>query len=155
MSSDPSSTPADPLLNASCFDLLLIELVPLAEQLTHRYETSLDTYEPPTQASAAATSTSNPTPALSKQSTTAHPLEQPQQTQQPQQPSDLFREGVYVRLEELGFRVGQGLCERFARDRPRFTDQLDVIKFICKDIWTVAFRKQIDNLKTNHRVCYT
>jgi hypothetical protein len=41
---------------------------------------------------------------------------------------------------------------RFARDRPRFTDNLDVIKFLCKDLWTVLFKKQIDNLKTNHRV---
>lgn len=41
---------------------------------------------------------------------------------------------------------------RFSRDRPRFTDTLDVIKFLCKDIWTLVFRKQIDNLKTNHRV---
>ena len=42
---------------------------------------------------------------------------------------------------------------RFSRDRPRFTDNLDVIKFLCKDLWTILFRKQIDNLKTNHRVC--
>ena len=42
---------------------------------------------------------------------------------------------------------------RFSRDRPRFTDTLDAIKFLCKDLWTLVFRKQIDNLKTNHRVC--
>lgn len=41
---------------------------------------------------------------------------------------------------------------RFSRDRPRFNDTLDVIKFICKDLWTLVFRKQVDNLKTNHRV---
>ena len=41
---------------------------------------------------------------------------------------------------------------RFSRDRPRFADNLDVIKFLCKDLWTLIFRKQIDNLKTNHRV---
>jgi len=41
---------------------------------------------------------------------------------------------------------------RFSRDRPRFTDTLDVIKFLCKDLWTLVFRKQVDNLKTNHRV---
>ena len=41
---------------------------------------------------------------------------------------------------------------RFSRDRPRFVDTLDVIKFLCKDMWTLLFRKQIDNLKTNHRV---
>ena len=43
---------------------------------------------------------------------------------------------------------------RFSRDRPRFTDALDVIKFLCKDLWTLLFRKQIDNLKTNHRVSF-
>lgn len=31
-------------------------------------------------------------------------------------------------------------------------ETLDVIKFICKDLWMIVFRKQIDNLKTNHRV---
>jgi len=40
----------------------------------------------------------------------------------------------------------------FSRDRPRFADTLDMIKFLCKDVWTLVFRKQIDNLKTNHRV---
>lgn len=42
--------------------------------------------------------------------------------------------------------------DRFSRERPRFIDTLDVIKFLCKDMWTLVFRKQIDNLKTNHRV---
>lgn len=41
---------------------------------------------------------------------------------------------------------------RFSRERPRMVETLDVIKFICKDIWMIVFRKQIDNLKTNHRV---
>ncbi|MCJ1471215.1 Trafficking protein particle complex subunit 33 [Pseudocyphellaria aurata] len=64
------------------------------------------------------------------------------------------REAAFRRLEMLGYRVGQGLVERFSRDRPRFTDTLDVIKFLCKDMWTLVFRKQIDNLKTNHRGVY-
>jgi len=34
---------------------------------------------------------------------------------------------------------------------PSRTDPLDTIKFLCKDLWTAVFRKQIDNLKTNHR----
>lgn len=29
-----------------------------------------------------------------------------------------------------------------------------MIKFICKDLWTLVFRKQVDNLKTNHRGVY-
>lgn len=65
---------------------------------------------------------------------------------------DEERDAVFYRLESLGYRVGQGLVERFSRDRPRFSDTLDVIKFLCKDLWTLVFRKQVDNLKTNHRV---
>ncbi|KAB8237855.1 BET3 family protein [Aspergillus alliaceus] len=64
------------------------------------------------------------------------------------------REATFFRLESLGYRVGQGLAERFSRDRPRFTDNLDVIKFLCKDLWTILFKKQVDNLKTNHRGVY-
>ncbi|PRQ33265.1 putative transport protein particle (TRAPP) component [Rosa chinensis] len=33
-----------------------------------------------------------------------------------------------------------------------FTDHLDASKFICKDFWSELFKKQIDNLKINHRV---
>lgn len=94
------------------------------------------------------------------------------------------RDAVFFRLDALGYRVGQGLVERyvyllnmrgeiyvkmgnmekskwevrywwthrFSKDRPRFVDTLDVIKFLCKDLWMLVFRKQIDNLKTNHRV---
>jgi len=64
------------------------------------------------------------------------------------------RERVFYRLDGLGYRVGQGLVERFSRDKPRFQDTLDAIKFLCKDIWIMVFKKQIDNLKTNHRGVY-
>ncbi|XP_038549132.1 trafficking protein particle complex 6b-like isoform X1 [Micropterus salmoides] len=57
-------------------------------------------------------------------------------------------------LESMGFRVGQGLIERLARDSPSFKDELDVMKFICKDFWTKVFRRQIDNLRTNHQGTY-
>ncbi|KAG5288018.1 BET3 family protein [Histoplasma ohiense] len=100
-------------VSVSCLDLLLIELVPMAERLAEELsgmEGTLDEEE--------------------------------------------HREATFYRLEALGFRVGQGLAERFSRDRPRFTDNLDVIKFLCKDFWTILFRKQIDNLKTNHRGVY-
>ncbi|KAG6437503.1 hypothetical protein SASPL_102421 [Salvia splendens] len=55
------------------------------------------------------------------------------------------------RIEAIGFQVGHQLSERYTMDRPRFTDNLDAIKFICKDFWSELFKKQIDNLKTNHR----
>lgn len=43
---------------------------------------------------------------------------------------------------------------RYTMDRPRFSDHLEAIKFICKDFWSELFKKQIDNLKTNHRVIF-
>ncbi|KAL9047338.1 MAG: hypothetical protein Q9206_006831 [Seirophora lacunosa] len=108
--SDPHAT----FLSSSCFDLLLIEMVPLAQQvaaeLSARRKGSSKTFDEEEQ-----------------------------------------REAALQRLDKLGYRVGQGLLERFSRDRPRFADMLDMIKFLCKDLWTLVFRKQIDNLKTNHR----
>ncbi|TPX68445.1 hypothetical protein CcCBS67573_g07187 [Chytriomyces confervae] len=64
------------------------------------------------------------------------------------------RDAAYLRMEQLGHRVGMGLAERATRDRPRFADNLEIVKFICKDFWLLLFNKQIDNLKTNHRGVY-
>ncbi|KAJ9190848.1 hypothetical protein DTO166G4_1338 [Paecilomyces variotii] len=105
-----ASDPHARFLGASCLDLLLIEIVPMAERLVRELSTSEDGMDDEEQ-----------------------------------------KEATFFRLESLGYRVGQGLAERFSRDRPRFTDNLDVIKFLCKDLWTILFRKQVDNLKTNHR----
>ncbi|KAJ6918373.1 trafficking protein particle complex subunit 6B-like [Populus alba x Populus x berolinensis] len=84
------------------------------------------------------------------------------------------------RIEAIGYQVGHQLSERYGSpsftpyqtphylfhciladsilglirytiERPRFTDHLEAIKFICKDFWSELFKKQIDNLKTNHR----
>lgn len=90
---------------------------------------------------------------------------------------DLDQTRVKQQLEALGFRVGGDLAERFVffspsfqtlnderSDRtisscgrlsfakPRFADSLEIVKFVCKDVWMAAFNKQIDNLRTNHRV---
>ena len=49
------------------------------------------------------------------------------------------------------FLVGQRLIERFTKDTARFTDAVEILKTICKDFWTIVFKKQIGNLKTNHQ----
>lgn len=41
---------------------------------------------------------------------------------------------------------------RLCHDRPLFTDTLDAVKFVCKDLWSTCWDKQVDNLRTNHRV---
>ncbi|KAM7272524.1 hypothetical protein ACFE04_027187 [Oxalis oulophora] len=55
------------------------------------------------------------------------------------------------RIEAIGYQVGHQLSERYTMERLRFSDHLEAIKFICKDFWSELFKKQIDNLKTNHR----
>lgn len=161
--SDGAADGGSALVNISCFDLLLIELVPLAERMARAYEASLDRPASSPAATKRGTSTKQqpsptPLPAAAQNTTpstgaSAGPVVSGTLLAADGLPeTDIFRDSMYVRLERLGFRVGEGLSERFSRDRPRFTDHLDVIKFLCKDLWTVVFKKQIDNLKTNHRV---
>ncbi|KAI5122697.1 hypothetical protein M0805_009750 [Coniferiporia weirii] len=63
-------------------------------------------------------------------------------------------EELRVRLEAIGVHVGGNIAERLCRDRPRFGDTLDAVKFICKDVWSTCWDKQVDNLRTNHRGVY-
>ncbi|CAG9807127.1 unnamed protein product [Chironomus riparius] len=57
-------------------------------------------------------------------------------------------------LEYVGFSTGYRLIERLTREMPRFKDELDTIKFICTDFWSSIFKKQVDNLRTNHQGIY-
>ncbi|KAH9465667.1 hypothetical protein Pst134EA_013549 [Puccinia striiformis f. sp. tritici] len=63
-----------------------------------------------------------------------------------------------IRMDAAGYKVGWSLAERLSKDKPRISkvipDPLEVIKFICKDIWTAMYNKQVDNLRTNHRGIY-
>lgn len=54
-------------------------------------------------------------------------------------------------LEAMGCRVGQSLVEHLAKDGQRFKEDLDVMKFICRDFWTAFYKKQVNNLRTNHQ----
>ncbi|KAL1754115.1 TRAPP complex subunit trs33 [Schizophyllum commune] len=71
-----------------------------------------------------------------------------------QPPLDDEEEALRARLEAIGMHVGANFTERLCRDRPLFTETLDAIKFICKDIWAAFWDKQVDNLRTNHRGVY-
>ncbi|KAF2095297.1 transport protein particle component, partial [Rhizodiscina lignyota] len=131
---DPSTTQNEGYVSATCFDLLLIELVPMA----YRIAADLAAKEEVWLASKRRTNLG-----VGGIGGTAPGLDEEE-----------LRETVFFRLDSIGYRVGLALAERFSRERPRFTDPLDVIKFLCKDLWVVVFRKQIDNLKTNHRGVY-
>lgn len=57
-------------------------------------------------------------------------------------------------VESIGFSSGFRLVEKITREHPKFKDELELMKFICKDYWVCLFRKQIDNLRTNHQGVY-
>lgn len=62
------------------------------------------------------------------------------------------QELAFYRIERIGFQVGQRLADRLVVGHRLFIDQLDILKYVCKDYWLALFQKQIDNLKTNHKV---
>ncbi|PVU95338.1 hypothetical protein BB561_001871 [Smittium simulii] len=64
---------------------------------------------------------------------------------------EILSELISSKLDAIGFRIGARISERYSVDIPCFTDDLSVIKCLCKDIWAFLFGKQIDNLKTNHK----
>ncbi|WFD35952.1 hypothetical protein MCUN1_002823 [Malassezia cuniculi] len=61
------------------------------------------------------------------------------------------QEMVRARVEAIGMHLGAGIAARLSRNKLRFNDTLDVIKFLCKDVWNALWDKQIDNLRTNHK----
>ena len=82
-------------------------------------------------------------------------------------------EGLRLRLEAIGMHVGANITERYVRPfyprpshtiaciycrlchgKPYFSETLESIKFVCKDLWTTCWDKQVDNLRTNHRVSF-
>ncbi|PWN49537.1 hypothetical protein IE53DRAFT_388225 [Violaceomyces palustris] len=61
---------------------------------------------------------------------------------------------IQNRLESIGLQVGNSLALHLSKDRSRFGETLDVLKFVCKELWTTIWGKQVDNLRTNHRGVY-
>jgi len=57
-------------------------------------------------------------------------------------------------LEQIGFSTGYRFVEKLTKDWQRFKDELDVMKFICKEFWWSVFKKQMDTLRTNHQGTY-
>ncbi|KAH7074403.1 transport protein particle component [Paraphoma chrysanthemicola] len=162
MASQPPDTPTQPtsytdptfsLLNVSCLDLLLIELVPMAYRITADLAAREEEWLQPSKLNRLS-GTSNDASSTVAGTGAGGPVGGGAGGGTMTVDEEEAREAVFHRLEGLGYRVGLGVVERFSRDSPRPTTPLDCIKFLCKDLWTLLFRKQIDNLKTNHRGIY-
>ncbi|KAH7642961.1 trafficking protein particle complex subunit Trs33 [Dermatophagoides farinae] len=65
-----------------------------------------------------------------------------------EKPNDLSRQ------ESIGYQVGFRFIKKYTREWNRFKDELEIIKFICKEFWSAIFGKQADTLRTNHQGIY-
>ncbi|CUM64146.1 uncharacterized protein PRCAT00001738001 [Priceomyces carsonii] len=64
---------------------------------------------------------------------------------------------VTLRVEGYGYSLGQRISEllmyrsSLVSPNTKFVDILDIMKFVCRDVWKCLYGKQMDNLRTNHR----
>ena len=70
----------------------------------------------------------------------------------------LGSDDVSIRVEKYGFHIGVSLAEvllfknnHISHTTTKIGDILDIMKFICRDVWKCVYGKQMDNLRTNHR----
>ncbi|ODQ66439.1 transport protein particle component [Nadsonia fulvescens var. elongata DSM 6958] len=146
--------PIQKYVNSTSLELLLIETVPLAMRVTEDLSRQMSTDEDQDDSEDGSATT---TTAKVTEKSCKHTREELIQTYQ-QQINLLagpHADDVYARIESYGYRVGRGLGEILTQDRRgQFADPLDIVKFICKDLWPTVYNKSIDNLKTNHRGTY-
>lgn len=64
---------------------------------------------------------------------------------------------ILYRIQSYGFEVGYKITDCIAYNRVskdgvnlESSDTLEIMKFICRDVWKVFYHKQMDNLRTNH-----
>jgi hypothetical protein len=62
-------------------------------------------------------------------------------------------EDLFAKLEQAGYSVGRRFAERLAlqRERARPHEVLDVLKWVCRELWIELYQKQIDKLQTNNK----
>jgi hypothetical protein len=73
--------------------------------------------------------------------------------------SDLLNtEDVNYKLENLGYGIGLRITELiiFHNDNDGLIlnndmELLNLMKFVCRDVWKLLYGKQMDNLRTNHK----
>ncbi|KAI5970760.1 TRS33 [Candida margitis] len=60
---------------------------------------------------------------------------------------------VTIRIETMGYNLGLKIAELllYQNSTTKIIDILDIMKFVCRDVWKCLYNKQIDNLRTNHR----
>ncbi|KAL6451473.1 TRS33 Trafficking protein particle complex subunit 33 [Candida maltosa Xu316] len=65
----------------------------------------------------------------------------------------LDNDEVTIRVETYGYNLGLKIAEvlLYKSSGNKVVDILDIMKFVCRDVWKCLYNKQMDNLRTNHR----
>ncbi|KAK6910516.1 transporter particle component [Kwoniella mangroviensis CBS 8886] len=79
------------------------------------------------------------------------PLEKGKGKQVEDEEEKLVEDELARKVERVGLMVGGHIAEKLTLARPPLATHLDIIKFICKDLFLYVYSKQIDNLRTNHK----
>lgn len=130
-------------VNAVCLDLLLQEIVPASIRVAHRLDSS--TSSDPNSPSFPSTTISTPLSSI--------PNDTPG-TVSVFSASNVESDDVAARVDAYGYALGLRLTEVLMYKAPppsRPEDILDIMKFVCRDVWRCLYGKQMDNLRTNHR----
>lgn len=156
-------------VNSNCLSLLLLEIVPTSIRVSHKLKEfndpsiansdviGWDEGDTPTQMTTALSTFPDDLPG------TVNILDS----------NLLSNDDVSIRIESYGYNLGLRLSEILmykaspafiasnstpgaaasstANSGAKIVDILDIMKFVCRDVWKCLYNKQMDNLRTNHR----
>ncbi|KAK6458376.1 transport protein particle 33 kDa subunit [Scheffersomyces xylosifermentans] len=133
-------------VSKSALEFLLQELVPTSIRVSHRLQDSAATTasvladkDEPTVVDTQLSSIRNDLPG------TVHVLDS----------ALINNDEVTLRIETYGYNLGLKLAEvllyKNNTNGTKIVDILDIMKFVCRDVWKCLYNKQMDNLRTNHR----
>lgn len=130
-------------INGICLDLLLQEIVPLSLRVTH-----LNAEKRQLQDTGKDCQTRIDTPLLKIAGDLPGRIAIFES-------EHLSQDEVTLRVESYGYATGLRLTEvlmyKSEGQLSKIVDILDVMKFVCRDVWKSLYSKQMDNLRTNHR----
>lgn len=133
-------------VNAVCLDLLLQEIVPASIRVAHRLDSTSDSRDPAADRSHwPSTTISTPLSSIPGDTPGTVAVFTAQ---------NLESDDVAARVDAYGYALGLRLTEVLmykASPPSRPEDILDIMKFVCREVWRCLYGKQMDNLRTNHR----
>jgi len=65
-----------------------------------------------------------------------------------------YDDDAATKLELMGYSTGYRLVERLSRETLRHSNELEVLKYVCKVVWNAIYKKEVNSLRTNNLGLY-